>query len=186
MNKKKLLILIPVVLVVIIVLFIVGSKLLYSGPTSMFPDKWTDAVYAQSGTVNFSAKRNVSVTGNLNGSEISASYEIAVVDDRAAFTRVEGTGDDAALTKLETEIMPKALLTFTCSTDIADGISADAYPDAICMLQKYTFELWWGDENQGNATSELYTWGDDLALQTYAITTRPDGATVSALTFNWN
>lgn len=185
-NKKKTLIIVGVIVAVAI--FLLASPFIfYSGPTSMMPAKWTDAVYSQSLDVDFSQFKTVTVSGNLDGKEISATYTVAVENDLPVVTCTQSSGDETALAKLNADIIPNALLTFGKSTEIGDRIMAGGYgEDVICMLQKFTFETWHGDEEQGNATSELLTWGEDLALQSFTVVTRPDGESVSSLTFTWN
>ena len=184
-NRKKALMIVGIIAVVVI--FLLASPFLfYSGPTSMQPAKWTDAVYAQSVNVDFSQYNTVTVSGNLDGKEISAAYTVAVENDLPVVTCTESTGDEAALAKLDADIIPNALLTFGKSTQIVDDLTAGKYGDVICMLQKYTFEIWHGDEEQGDATSEMFTWSEELAIQSYTVVTRPDGAPISSLTFTWN
>ncbi len=185
-NKKKMLIIGGIIAAVVI--FLLASPFIfYSGPTSMMPAKWTDAVYAQSTNVDFSKFSTVTVSGHLDGKEISATYTVTVENDLPVVTCTQSAGDEATLAKLNADIIPNVLLTFGKSTEIADKLSAGGYgEDVICMLQKFTFEMWHGDEEQGNATSELFTWSEELALQSYTVVTRPDGTSVSNLTFNWN
>lgn len=185
-NKKKGLI-IGIIAVAAVVFLLASPFIFYSGPTSMQPAKWTDAVYAQSVNVDFSGSRTVTVTGNLEGKEVSASYTVTVENDQPVVVCTQSAGEEAALAKLDGEIMPYVLLTFGKSTEIVDKLTVGGFgDDIICMLQKFTFEIWRGDEEQGNATSELLTWGEDLALQSFTVVTRPEGTPVSGLTFTWN
>lgn len=185
-NKKKIVIIVAVIALAIIIALALPF-ITYSGPTSMMPAKWTDAVYAQSANVDFSQFKTVTVSGNLDGKEISATYTVTIENDLPIVTCTQSVGDEAALAKLNADIIPNVLLTFGKSTEIVDKLSAGGYgEDVICMLQKYTFEIWRGDEEQGNATSELFTWSEELALQSFTVVTRPDGESVSNLTFSWN
>lgn len=185
-NKKKIVIIVAVIAVAIVIALALPF-LTYSGPTSMMPAKWTDAVYAQSANVDFSQFKTVTVSGNLDGKEISATYTVTLENDLPVAVCTESSGDEAALAKLDADIISNVLLTFGKSTEIGDTIMNGGYgEDTICMLQAFTFERWYGDEEQGSATSELLTWGENLALQSYTVTTRPDGAPISSLTFSWN
>ena len=185
-NKKKIGIIIAVAAVVVIVGAVAASFLLYSGPKSMMPAKWTDTVMSQSANVDFTGYKTVNVSGNLDGREVTASYTVSVQDDKPVVTRTEGSGDEAALENLDQNIMPNVLLTYGQSLSIVDKITDGSFGDVICMLQAYTFEIWHGDEDAGDATSELYTWNDGLALESYTVNTRPDGESISKLTFSWN
>lgn len=185
-NKKKLGIIIAVVAVVVVVGVIAGSFLFYSGPKSMMPAKWTDAIMSKSANVDFTQYKTVSVSGNIDGKEVTASYTVSVQDDKPVAQRTEGSGDEAALKILDQNIMPNVLLTYGQSLSIADKVTDGSFGDVICMLQTYSFEIWHGDEDAGDATSELYTWNDGLALESYTVTTRPDGESISKLTFSWN
>lgn len=185
-NKKKAGIIIAVVAVVVIIGAIAATFLLYSGPKSMMPAKWTDKIMSQSANVDFTQYKTVNVSGNLDGKEVTASYTVSVQDDKPIVNRTEGSGDEAALEDLDKNIMPNVLLTYGQSLSIADKITDGGFGDVICMLQLYTFEIWHGDEDAGDATSELFTWNDSLALESYTVKTRPDGESISKLTFSWN
>lgn len=185
-NKKKIGIIITVVAALVIVGAFAASFLFYSGPKSMMPAKWTDTVMSQSAGVDFTQYKTVSVSGDLDGKEVTAAYNVSVQDDKPVAVRTEGSGDEAALKNLDEIIMPNVLLTYGQSLSIADKITDGSFGDVICMLQAYTFELWHGEEDAGDATSELYTWNDGLALESYAVNTRPDGESISKLTFSWN
>ena len=185
-NKKNVGVIIAVVAVVVVVGAIASSFLFYSGPKSMMPAKWTDTVMSQSAGVDFTQYKTVSVSGNLEGKEVTATYTVSVQDDKPIALRTEGSGDEAALEDLDKNIMPNVLLTYEQSLSIADKIMDGGFGDVICMLQAYTFEIWHGDEEAGDATSELFTWNDGLALESYTVNTRPDGESVSKLTFSWN
>lgn len=185
-NKKKTFVIVGIIVAVVIIL-LVSPFLTYSGPTSMQPAKWTDAVFAQSANVDFAQFKTVTVSGNLEGKEISATYTVTIEKDLPVVTCTESSGDEAVLAKLNEDIIPNAILTFGKSTEIVDKIMAGGYgEDVICMLQKFTFETWHGDEEQGNATSEMLTWSEDLTLQSFTVATRPDGTPISNLTFTWN
>lgn len=186
-EKRKKTLIICGAIAVLVIAVLASPFIFYSGPTSMQPAKWTDTVYEQSANVDFSQYTTVTVSGNLDGREISAAYTVSVENDLPVVVCTQSSGDEAVLAKLNADIIPNALLTFGKSTEIVDNLSENGYgEDAICMLQKYTFEVWHGDEEQGNATSELLTWSDDLALQSFSVVTRPDGAAISNLTFTWN
>lgn len=185
-NKKKTFVIVGIIVAVVIIL-LVSPFLFYSGPTSMQPAKWTDAVFAQSANVDFAQFKTVTVSGNLEGKEISATYTVTIENDLPVVTCTESSGEEAALAKLNEDIIPNAILTFGKSTEIVDKIMAGGYgEDVICMLQKFTFETWHGDEEQGNATSEMLTWSENLTLQSFTVATRPDGTPISNLTFTWN
>ena len=185
-NNKKALIIVGIIAAVVVI-FLASPFILYSGPTSMMPEKWTDEVFAQSANVDFAQFKSVTVSGNLEGKEISATYTVTIENDLPVVTCTESSGDEAALAKLNADIIPNAILTFGKSTEIVVKIMAGGYgEDVICMLQKFTFETWHGDEEQGNATSEMLTWSEDLTLQSFTVATRPDGTPISNLTFTWN
>lgn len=182
-SKKKASIIIAVVVVVGV---FAANFLFYSGPKSMMPAKWTDTIMSQTANVDFTQYKTVNVSGNLDGKEVAASYTVSVQDDKPVVKRIEGSGNEAALEELDQNIMPNVLLTYGQSLSIADKIMDGNFGDVICMLQTYTFEIWRGDEDVGDATSELYTWNDGLALESYAVNTRPGGEPISKLTFSWN
>lgn len=185
-SKKKILVIFGIIAVAVVIL-LASPFLFYSGPTSMQPAKWTDAVYAQSVNIDFAQFRTVAVSGNLEGKDISAVYTVTIENDLPCVTCTESGGDEAAIAKLNEDIISNVILTFGKSTEIADMIMAGGYgEDVICMLQKFTFETWHGEEEQGNATSEMLTWNENLTLQSFTVATRPDGAQISNLTFNWN
>lgn len=183
-SKKAVLIIVGAVIAVALIIGVANSFI--SAPTSMMPAKWTDAVYSQSVNVDFSQNKTVTVFGNLDGKEISATYAVTVENDLPVISCTESSGDEAALAKLSEEIVVNALLTFGKSTEIVDGIANGTYGDITCLLQKFTWEIWRGDQELGTATSEMFTWNENLTLQSYTVVTRPDGAPVSNLTFTWN